>query len=138
MKTTSTTTFSKILYADDDSDDRFFLSESLAAVGLKVDLVYANNGDEAINYLEAMGLQNILPSLIVLDLNMPKKNGKETLSYLKSHPTFATIPVVILSTSANKKDQDECARLGAISYFTKPNRYDDYLKIIETLQPYMS
>lgn len=135
LKTATAT--SRILYADDDSDDRNFLSESLAANGFQADLVYANDGEEAIDYLKVANQQNNLPSLIVLDLNMPRRDGKETLSYLKANPQFAGIPVVILSTSGNKTDKDDCVRLGAISYFTKPDRYEDYIQIIKSFQSYI-
>lgn len=137
MQAPINTTYSSILYADDDSDDRFFLRESLVATGLKADLVCTNDGEEAIHYLENARLQNNLPALIVLDLNMPKRNGKETLSYLKSNPRFASIPVVMLSTSEDKMDKEECVSLGAICYFTKPSRYDGYAEIIKSFQPYM-
>lgn len=137
MKAAPNTAISRILYADDDSDDRFFLSESLAATGLNADLVYASDGEEAILYLESANQQNNLPSLIVLDLNMPRRDGKETLSYLKASPQFSNIPVVILSTSGNETDKNECVSLGAISYFIKPNRYEDYLNIIKSFQTYM-
>jgi CheY-like chemotaxis protein len=133
----ASTDTSRILYADDDSDDRNFLSESLAANGFQAALVYANDGEEAIDYLKTANQQNSLPSLIVLDLNMPRRDGKETLSYLKANPQFAVIPVVILSSSGNKTDRDECVRLGAVSYFIKPDRYDDYAEIIRSFQPYV-
>src|SRR5689334_6467506 len=103
-------TIKKILYADDDCDDRFLLGETFAAANVQADLVYASNGDEAIDHLES---DNSLPALIILDLNMPKRDGKKTLSYLKSNPKFSKIPVVILSTSENKKDKETCASLGA-------------------------
>ena len=131
------TTTSKILYADDDLDDRFFFEETLAATGMAAALVYAANGEEAITYLESAKQTDALPALIVLDLNMPRKNGTETLSYIKSHPRFAKIPVVMLSTSATKKDKDTCAHLGAASFFKKPNRYTDYVQLIKSFQPFM-
>jgi len=134
---TTTTTASGILYADDDSDDRFFLGESLAAAGINARLIYARDGEEAIQYLETTPQQNLLPTLIVLDLNMPRKDGKETLGYLKSNPRFSNIPVIILSTSENKSDKDDCANLGALSYFKKPSRYDEYINIIKSFQPYI-
>jgi CheY-like chemotaxis protein len=128
-------TITKILYADDDSDDRFFLSESFDATDIGADLVYASNGDEAINYLESAN--DLLPALIVLDLNMPKRDGKQTLSYLKSHPRFASIPVVILSTSESKADKESCANLGAISYFKKPIHYNGYVEIVKSFKPFV-
>lgn len=123
-------TTSKILYVDDDSDDCYLLSLSLSESGTPADLVCATNGEEAINYLNTH--PSDLPSLIVLDLNMPKWDGRQTLSYIKKQPHLSIIPVVILSTSESKTDQETCARLGATSYFKKPYHFDGYKQIISS------
>lgn len=133
---TSTTT-SKILYIDDDSDDFIFLSESLAASGNPADLIAASDGEDAINYLNSVE-EEALPSLIVLDLNMPKKDGRQTLRYLKTNPHFSQIPVVILSTSTNKNDKEICKTLGAASYLQKPNNYNGYKDIIKNFMSLLS
>lgn len=123
----------KILYADDDSDDRSFLNESIQASGLNASVVCVTNGQEAIDYLKKNGKEEGLPSLIILDLNMPKLDGKQTLTFLKSHTHFASIPVVILSTSDNKAEKEYCTRNGALSYFTKPYHANGYSSLINTL-----
>ena len=92
------TTKSVILYVDDDSDDCIFLKTSIEDAGNRADVVCAADGEEAVRYLNSISLES-LPSLIVLDLNMPRWDGKKTLEYLKSNPQLAGIPVVILSTS---------------------------------------
>lgn len=132
----TTTTTSKILYADDDSDDRFLLHESIVSNGLQADMVYVTNGQEAISHIEHT--PENLPSLVILDLNMPKMNGKETLSYLKTHPRYQNIPVIILSTSENKKEMEFCAAQGALSYFVKPRQMAGYDTIIKACLPYVS
>jgi CheY-like chemotaxis protein len=126
----------KILYVDDDSDDCNFLAESFAASDTSTDLVYAPGGEEAITYLNSISSE-ALPSLIILDLNMPKCDGRQTLSYIKAQPSFADIPVVILSTSNNKMDKDVCASLGAISYFQKPYYFDGYREIVNNCLPFI-
>jgi CheY-like chemotaxis protein len=131
-----TTTTSKILYADDDSDDRFFLNESIVSSGLDAKIVFVSNGQEAISYIEQTS--EPLPSLVILDLNMPKMNGKETLSYLKTHPRYRNIPVIILSTSENKEEMAACAAQGALSYFVKPAQMAGYDPIVKAFQPYVS
>ena len=88
----------KILYVDDDSDDCIFLIESFAAKSL-THLVCASDGEEAIKYLNSG--KDDLPSLIILDLNMPRKDGKQTLKHIKSDPQLAKIPVVILVFNNN-------------------------------------
>jgi CheY-like chemotaxis protein len=130
----STTTIPKILYVDDDSDDCIFLLESFAATTTDTDLVCASGGEEAINYLNSIQEQE-LPSLIILDLNMPKWDGRQTLNYIKSKPQLADIPVVILSTSENKMDKEVCRRLGAASYLQKPYHYDGYKDIVRDCIP---
>ncbi|MGN6399519.1 MAG: response regulator [Flavisolibacter sp.] len=130
----SQTTTSKILYIDDDSDDCFFLSHSLSESGTNANLVCATDAEEAINYLNTAAPSD-LPSLIILDLNMPKWDGRRTLMHLKMQPHLSGIPVIILSTSENKKDKDACALLGALSYFKKPFHVDGYKEIINSFIP---
>lgn len=118
----------KILYVDDDTDDHIFLNQFLASAHSNTLLIDAYDGDEAISYLHAADALS-LPSLIVLDLNMPKRNGHEVLRYLKTSQ-FADIPVVILSTSNNEKDKELSRRLGAVSYLQKPFHYQGYKEVI--------
>ena len=131
MSITTATSSAKILYIDDDSDDCIFLMESFLANGSNTDLICMNDGDAAINYLNEIHKQNeAFPSLIILDLNMPRRDGRQTLSYIKSCDYLANIPVVILSTSENNSDKEACALLGAVSYFQKPFHYSGYKNIV--------
>jgi CheY-like chemotaxis protein len=125
-----------ILYIDDDCDDCLILKSSLEDTGSATNLVCANDGEEAVRYLNAMSPAS-LPNLIVLDLNMPRWDGRRTLRYLKSQPHLAAIPVVVLSTSESKTDKDACTQLGAVSYFKKPFHYDGYKSIINDFSRYM-
>jgi CheY-like chemotaxis protein len=126
----------KVLYVDDDNDDCLLLSESFAATTSDARLVCAPGGQEAINYLNSVHDEH-LPSLIILDLNMPRWDGRQTLSYIKSHPEYASIPVVILSTSESKLDKEVCKRLGAASYLRKPFHYDGYRDVVNYCLPLM-
>ena len=105
----------KILIADDDQEDLHFIEEVLTS--LNEVAKYVNNGIEALEYLEHCTL---LPSLIVLDLNMPILNGTETLQNLKKDDRFKHIPVLIYSTSINPYEKEKCSRLGANGYVVKP------------------
>jgi len=125
----NTTTPSRILYVDDDSDDCFFLSTCLQENSSTTELVCAGNGEEAIQYLHSVAPTG-LPSLIVLDLNMPRLDGRQVLSYLKGQPQLSDIPVVMLSTSDNKVYKDECARLGAARFLKKPFHFEGYRDIV--------
>ncbi len=126
-----------ILYVDDDSDDCLFLQSSLATTGRNVDLIYVPSGEEAITYLNSIPSDSF-PALIVLDLNMPRWDGRRTLSYLKSQPHLSGIPVVMLSTSESKKEREDCQHLGAISYYEKPNHFDGYKPIVASLVSLMA
>ncbi|HET7897226.1 MAG TPA: response regulator [Flavisolibacter sp.] len=134
--TTTTTRPSTILYIDDDSDDCLILKSSLEDCGNSANLIFANDGEEAVRYLNSVSPAS-LPNLIVLDLNMPRWDGKQTLRYLKSQPHLASIPVVVLSTSINETDINACASLGAASYFSKPFHYDGYKNMIADFSRYM-
>lgn len=129
-------TIPKILYVDDDSDDCIFLSESFAATEQRPDFVCTPGGKEAIDYLNSIE-PSALPSLIILDLNMPRWDGRKTLGYLKSSPRFSAIPVVILSTSGNTTDKEACARLGAVSYLQKPYHFGGYRDVVNSCLPLM-
>ena len=122
---------------DDDVDDCIFLRASLEDAGSEADLICANDGEEAVKYLNEAEIE-ALPSLIVLDLNMPRWDGRRTLSYLKSQPRLASIPVIILSTSENKSDKEACTQLGAASYFKKPFHYDGYKAIASNFISYVN
>jgi CheY-like chemotaxis protein len=125
-----------ILYIDDDSDDCMLLQSSLEEAGSKAQLVCANTGEEAVRYLNSISSSS-LPALIVMDVNMPRWDGKQTLAYLKSQPHLAGIPVVMLSTSGNKATQEACVQLGAASYFKKPYHYEGYKNIIDNFSRFL-
>jgi CheY-like chemotaxis protein len=131
------TATSKILYVDDDYDDVFFLRESLSCFGSGADLVCSTNGEDAISYLNSIS-ENELPDLIILDLNMPRWDGRQTLHYLKGNEKFSDIPVVILSTSENKLDMEVCKKLGAVSYLQKPNHFDGYKDVVNSFLPFLN
>ena len=119
----------RILYVDDDVDDCILLRESLAASKAQADLVIAYDGESAIRYLNTLP-ESDTPSLIILDLNMPRWDGKKTLGYLKADPKLSHIPVVVMSTSENGLEKDTCRNMGAASYFVKPFHFDGYKDII--------
>lgn len=135
MNQTITNT-SKILYADDDHDDHFFLCESITSSGLSAEIDYVTDGEQVIRYLDDLP-ESALPDLIVLDLNMPKRNGKQTLEFLKKHARYAAIPVIILSTSDNRIDKDYCRDKGAVSCLVKPGHFSGYTSIVQTFIPYL-
>ena len=126
-----------ILYADDDIDDKAWVSEACKEVDCTFQFRFVDNGREVVEYLSKRSKEE-LPSLIVLDLNMPEMDGRQTLQFVKNHPEFKDIPVIIVTTSASKLDKDICKRLGASLYLTKPDSHSEWQHIIRQLQPFVA
>jgi CheY-like chemotaxis protein len=128
-----------ILIAEDDADDRFLLQSAFEENGYHDQLHFVENGVEMINYLHSIenkGDLAILPRFILLDLNMPKKDGREVLKELKQHERFKKIPVIIFSTTNNEQEMRRCYELGANSYITKPNSFDSLIKTVAVMRNY--
>ena len=124
--------YHSILWADDDADDLFIVREVMESIEDKHQMVEAFNGRQALDYLHSIDCPTKLPCLIVLDINMPILNGKETLSLLKSEARFQAITVIVFTTSSNEKDRLFCERFGAKMY-TKPNSYSGFEKMVASL-----
>lgn len=121
----------KILLADDDKEDQLILSDAFQQIGITDAVHFEDNGEGALQHLEQSFLENTLPQLIILDLNMPRMNGTQTLRILKEDTRFNHIPIIIYSTSLNNIERDECIRLGAHSYIIKPLTFSEYIKSAE-------
>lgn len=128
-----------ILIAEDDADDRFLLQAAFEENGFGDKLHFVENGVEVLDYLLAASApdsEQKLPRFILLDLNMPKKDGREVLKELKQHPELKKIPVVIFSTTNNEQEMRRCYELGANSYITKPNSFENLIKTVAALRCY--
>ena len=128
-----------ILMAEDDGDDRLLAKDALAESGLGEDLYFVDNGEELLDYLLQRGkfnAQTPQPGLILLDLNMPVKDGREVLQEIKSHAALRRIPVVVLTTSRADTDIDLIYHLGANSFITKPVRYDTLVEVMRAIGQY--
>jgi CheY-like chemotaxis protein len=128
-----------ILIAEDDADDRYLLQSAFEENGFKDVLYFVENGVELLEYLHGIILKKIearLPHLILLDLNMPKKDGREVLKEIKQNQVLKKIPVIIFSTTNNEQEMKRCYELGANSYITKPNSFENLIKTIATLRTY--
>ena len=117
-----------ILLVDDDSEDQLLMQEAFSDNGMGDSLRFADNGESAIELLGQLPPDK-LPGLIVMDLNMPRMNGRETLTYLKQHPLYHEIPVIIYSTSINDIERDRCKEIGAAAYITKPASFKECQQI---------
>jgi CheY-like chemotaxis protein len=112
-----------ILIADDDQEDRYLLHTAFEEIGRSNDIYLVENGLQVFSYLDSSMEQTNMPSLIVLDLNMPILNGMETLSRLKAHKLYKNIPVIMFTTSIHEVEKEKCLAIGAADFIKKPARF---------------
>lgn len=128
-----------ILVAEDDMDDRYLMKTALDETGITEDVQYVENGVELIQHLESVidhnGVLNY-PKIILLDLNMPKMDGREVLKMLKSDEVYRKIPVIVFSTTKNQMEIQRCYELGANTYIIKPVSYDTLVETIRGICTY--
>ena len=130
-----------ILLADDDADDRVLAQDALKESRLANDLRFVENGEELMDYLMRRGAyadpaSSPTPGVILLDLNMPRKDGREALREIKSNPALRSIPVVVLTTSKAEEDIYRSYDLGVNSFITKPVTFDGLVNVMRALGKY--
>jgi len=130
-----------ILMADDDPDDRFLIHEAFEESKLVHDLRFVKDGEELMDYLYRRGQYtdpnlSPRPGVILLDLNMPLKDGREALKEIKSDLKLRSIPIVVLTTSKAEEDILYTYELGASSYITKPTTFDKLMDTIYVIGKY--
>lgn len=118
----------KIFLAEDDRDDSFLFQEAMNRLSYNVSLRIAEDGQQLIEMLD----KNQKPDFIFLDLNMPKKDGYETLTYIRSVKELADITVIIMSTSWNNESVEKAYHEGADLYIRKPDNFDSLINAIDT------
>lgn len=119
-----TATKHTILYADDDPDDLFIVTQAFKSYNDSIHIVHAQNGYEAVQCLQQLAQKEIYPCLIILDINMPGMNGKDALVRIKQSESFKDIPVVLFTTSSSVLDKEFARKWGA-NFITKPLAYDE-------------
>jgi CheY-like chemotaxis protein len=124
------TTSGLILIAEDDADDRYFLQRAFSALGFTGPMTFADNGKEVLSFLDGIKEDEDLPSLIIMDLNMPLLSGNQTLTLLKKNRRYRSILVVIFSSSMNEKEKLKCLEMGAYAYFVKPDNTEQLQAIV--------
>ena len=129
-----------ILMADDDADDRLLAKDALGECDLSSDLHFVENGEELLDYLHRRGKFTAVtaprPGLILLDLNMPRKDGREALREIKLDPELRRIPVIVLTTSKADADISKIYELGANSFISKPVTFDSLVNVMKILGNY--
>jgi CheY-like chemotaxis protein len=124
--------------ADDEEDDCLLAQSAFEDTGLTGELRVVENGIKLLDYLRRQGVyanpeQAPRPDLILLDLNMPRMDGREALKIIKSDPQLKDIPVVILTTSKEQRDVDFCAGAGACNFITKPIEFEEWVATVTAL-----
>ena len=126
-----------ILIAEDDPDDRFLLKKAFEENKAEETISFVENGIKALEFLKKIRDTNhVFPNLIILDLNMPFRDGKEVLREIKEDSVLRRIPVLVLSTSSNEAIIDKCYELGANTYIVKPLSFERLLKVVEQIKSY--
>ena len=127
-----------ILMADDDADDRLLCQQALEESHVLNDLYFVEDGEQLLDYLNRRGKYAApadapRPSLILLDLNMPRKDGREALREIKTNPDLRRIPIVVMTTSQAEEDIFRSYDLGANSFVTKPVTFDRLVELMKAL-----
>lgn len=130
-----------ILYADDDAEDRMLVKDAWAENRLANELHFVEDGEELMDYLRRRGqyanlADQPLPGMILLDLNMPRKDGREALQEIKADPKLRSIPVVVLTTSKAEEDILRAYDLGVNSFILKPVTFQSLVDLTLTLSKY--
>lgn len=131
-----------ILMADDDEDDRDLTREALQNARLANEMRFCVDGQDLMDYLRREGqyadpaVDAPRPGIILLDLNMPKKDGREALAEIKSDQALRSIPVVVLTTSKDEEDVFRTYDLGVNSFITKPITFAGLVEVMKTFQRY--
>jgi len=130
-----------ILLADDDEEDRMLAADALAASRVVNDLRFVEDGDDLLDYLYNRGRfsnaqESPRPGLILLDLNMPRKDGREALREIKADPELRRIPIVVLTTSKAEEDIYRTYDLGANSFITKPVSFEGLVAVMRDIGRY--
>lgn len=129
---------SEILVAEDDPDDRLLITNAMKKAGMCMPLQFVTNGVELFDHLDACAARStpMFPGLILLDINMPKMNGREVLERRRDDIRLAQIPIVVLTTSTAEPEILDMYRLGANSFISKPLDMGVFVKVVRGVVEY--
>jgi two-component system, response regulator len=130
-----------ILMADDDPDDRFLAEDALREAHLMNEIRFVVDGEELMDYLCRKGAyadpeKSPRPGVILLDLNMPRKDGRKAIAEIKQDPDLRRIPIIVLTTSKAEEDILRTYELGACGYVTKPVSFEELIEVMKTIGKY--
>ncbi len=121
------------LVAEDDPDDQFLIQDLLNRYCAEIKTHFLQDGEELMNFLGNEVENPALPNLVLLDLNMPCKDGRTALKEIRTDPRLENLPVVVLTTSSNEKDARFCGQYGIAGFYTKPGSVEELRTIIKDL-----
>lgn len=124
----------RIILVEDNPADVFLIKEAMRSHGIPFDLQWFSDGEDAVAHLEGLGTTGKVPDVILLDLNLPKLDGKEVLVRIRQIERLRHVPVAILTSSDSPHDRHEAARLGASIYIKKPPTLDEFLDVGGTIK----
>ncbi len=127
-----------ILTAEDDPDDRQLVREAFLESGQANDMIFVDDGVDLMQFLRKQGRfsEAHRPDLILLDLNMPRKDGRDSLAEIKTDPSLRGIPVVILTVSESEEDIRRAYNLGSAGFIIKPSSFQGWVDIVKGLNQY--
>ena len=129
--------FLKILLVEDSPSDVRLIREALKETPVPVQITVAQDGVEAMEYLRSTELGNsVRPDLVLLDLNLPRKNGREVLAEVKSSPGLKQIPVLVMTSSRADEDIAQAYSLNANCYITKPGDLQEYINVVRAIEDF--
>jgi two-component system, chemotaxis family, response regulator Rcp1 len=127
----------KLLLVEDCPSDVWLIKEALKQANLPVQVTVADDGVAALEYMRMVTEGKAArPDLILLDLNLPRKNGREVLAELKASPAHRHTPVLMMSSSRSEEDIRDCYQLNANCYITKPVGLDDYFEVVKSIEEF--
>ncbi len=127
----------KILLVEDSASDIRLIREALKDTTLPVQIIVARDGIEAMEYLYQTANQDVgRPDLVLLDLNLPRKNGREVLAEVKNSSALKQIPVLVMTSSQSEDDVNQAYNLNANCYITKPADLDEYVHVIRAIEEF--
>jgi CheY-like chemotaxis protein len=127
-----------ILVAEDNGDDVLLIRMAFQRAGLSNPIAIVSNGEEVVQYLQGEGIYSDrekypLPSILLLDLKMPRMTGFEVLSWIKQQPAWRSLPVIVLTMSAYGPDVKQAYQLGANSFLTKPTEFNSFVETVKQM-----
>ena len=129
-----------VLIVDDNESDVFLIQEAIGATRLSLTLHVAKDGEQAIRFFDRADAQADMPcpALVILDINLPKKQGGDVLKHMRLSRRCADALVIVVSTSDSMQDREQMRNLGAEGYFHKPSQYDEFMKLGDIVKTLLS